>query len=226
VFHLFCWICFWLLCVEKKREKTKQNKTKQNLHTLLPAQAAHPPPFFSFSPRGLTISSQPTKFRGPLHPSRPAYLPLSHSLTDGRGPPVSVAFNLQPPASLSWPRPAADPGCLFPLPRLLPFPSSAPCTQPAPPNPSPSSSPRNGCAPSHQAINGGPPVCRSTASAASPLLPSLPIKAAPRAYLQPALLTRAPPLLYTAAPRRPNRSSAPRRRSPPPALLLPLRAAR
>jgi hypothetical protein len=45
--------------------------------------------------------------------------------------------------------------------------------------------PRNGCAPSHQAINGGPPVCRSTASAASPLLPSPPIKAAPEHLFNP-----------------------------------------
>jgi hypothetical protein len=221
VLHLFCWICFWLLCVEKKEKKGK----KQN-QTFTPSFQSKQPTLhlsFLFPRAAQPLAPSPQNSAARYTPAGPlTSLSLTHFLTDRRGPPVRVAFNLQPPASLSWPRPAADPGCLFPFPRLLPFPSSAPCTQQASPNPSPSSPPPKWLRtepPSHQWRSTGVPLHRLGRVPSPPLST---YKSRPQASLQPALLTRAPPLLYTAAPRRPNRSSAPRRRSPLPTLLLPL----
>jgi hypothetical protein len=88
VLHLFCWICFWLLCVEKKENKTKQNKPQtpplsfpisSSAQPSFPAQLLSPlffPPPYQKQAASPTCSSGPIANASPLHP-----LPLSLSLT-------------------------------------------------------------------------------------------------------------------------------------------------
>jgi hypothetical protein len=99
---------------EIKRKGFK--KRSQTLTSLYRAQQPIPPPFsFSFPARGPIFSRGPLHPARPniLHPSRPAYLPLSHSLTNGQDPPVRVAFNLQTATHLPpMAAPAALPGAL------------------------------------------------------------------------------------------------------------------
>jgi hypothetical protein len=147
VLHLFCWICFWLLCVEKKeKNNTKQTSNPSSLFshlqigpTILPGPTApRGPPSLSplFSPALPKAGHEPNLLLRPNSHRRPASPSPSLPLADTAAPRVRLSPTSRRRRLLPTGRPRRR---LSGLPRPFPFPPpscasmhSAPAPPPLP----------------------------------------------------------------------------------------------
>jgi hypothetical protein len=166
---------------------------------------------FIFFPRAAQPLAPAHKIPRPNSPARPTYSSLSHSLTDGRDPPVKIVFNPEPSPPLSHGRAGRSAPAPSRLPAPPPLPSSALSTQLAPPKTSPPLP--IPVTDAHRAARHQwrPPACLPhTASTAPPPLLSRPYISRPELPLQTTPLPGAPPLLYSTATGAPPPEFCPR----------------